>query len=286
MINIKDFIFEKEKLSENIVIKSKNNIDYIQFKVLLDYGIQHAYILKPYTFGLNKLVTDDENIKIAMKDYKKVCETLNLDFNKFCAPRQNHTGNVEIIDCKKIEQCPVFMDEKLNDIDGVITNEKGIILATINADCNLLLMYDPVKNVIANVHSGWRGTVKKIGVKTVEKMINEYGCNPQDIICCICPSIRKCHFQVEEDVKNAFVREFGYTGKTDKFLEYIGKKDDIDKWLIDSVFVIKTVLKEVGLQEKNIIDCGLCSVCNNKYLYSFRVDENKKGRNSAIISIL
>ena len=285
MVKLTDFVFEKNKKNENIIVSSKNDIDYIQFKILLDHGIKHAYILKPYMFGLNKLVTEEKYIKIGMENYKKVCETFDFDFNKFFAPQQNHTGNVEIIDMKKIKQGPVFMDEKLKDIDGVITNEKDVVLATINADCNLLLLYDPVKNVIANVHSGWRGTVQKIGVNAVKKMMEEYGCKPQDIICCICPSIRKCHFQVEEDLKDLFVKEFGYTGKTDKFLEYIGKKDDKDKWLIDSVFVIKTVLEEIGLQEKNIVDCGLCSVCNNKYLYSYRADVTKEGRNSAIISL-
>ena len=66
----------------------------------------------------------------------------------------------------------------------------------------------PVKKAIANTHSGWKGTIQRIAVKTVEKMIKEFECNPKDIICCICPSIRKCHFEVEKDVKDMFENEF------------------------------------------------------------------------------
>ena len=69
------------------------------------------------------------------------------------------------------------------------------------ADCTPLLFYDPIKNVIANTHSGWKGTLQTIGVKTVEKMMSEYECKAKDIICCIGPHIRKCHFEVDADVK-------------------------------------------------------------------------------------
>lgn len=62
--------------------------------------------------------------------------------------------------------------------------------------------------MIANVHSGWKGTIQRIIVQTINKMINEFGCNPKDIICCICPSIRKCHFEVEQDVKEEFQKQF------------------------------------------------------------------------------
>ena len=98
--------------------------------------------------------------------------------------------------------------------DGLITNKKDLILSTTNADCILLLFFDPVKKVIANTHSGWKGTLKRISVKTVKKMKEEYGCNASDIICCICPSIRKCHFEVEKDVKDLFEKINLFVGET------------------------------------------------------------------------
>ena len=97
----------------------------------------------------------------------------------------------------------------------MITNKKNIILTTTNADCILLLFFDPVKKVIANTHSGWKGTLQEISVKTVNKMKEEYGCDPKDIIVCICPSIRKCHFEVDKDVYEMFYNQFKKLGKTE-----------------------------------------------------------------------
>lgn len=166
-----------------------------------------------------------------------------------------------------------------------MTDKKGMILATTNADCILLLFYDPVKRVIANVHSGWRGTFQKIAVNAVNKMRVEYGCNPQDIICCICPSIRKCHFEVEDDVKDMCVENFGYTGRLDEIIENVGVKDGKDKWKIDTVLINRIILGDVGLKQENIFDCGICSVCNSDKVHSYRVEKSEYGLCTAVIML-
>ena len=170
-------------------------------------------------------------------------------------------------------------------VDGLVTDKKGMILATTNADCILLLFYDPVKRVIANVHSGWRGTFQNIAVNAVNKMRVEYGCNPQDIICCICPSIRKCHFEVEDDVKDMCVENFGYTGRLDEIIENVGVKDGKDKWKIDTVLINRIILGDVGLKQENIFDCGICSVCNSDKVHSYRVEKSEYGLCTAVIML-
>src|SRR5699024_10773194 len=142
---------------------------------------------------------------------------------------------------------------------GLITNKKDIILETTNADCILLLFYDPVKEVIANTHSGWKGTIQRISVKTVEKMKKEFGCNPEDIICCICPSIRKCHFEVDRDVKEMFENEYKDL-KNDQLCDIIQEKIPNEKWNIDTVLINKIILQNAGLKKDNIVDSGICSV--------------------------
>ena len=92
---------------------------------------------------------------------------------------QKHTSNVKCID-------QVVPQLTLKDVDGLITDKTNITLVTTNADCILFSFYDPVKKVIANVHSGWKGTLQRISVETVKKMKEDYGCEPKDIICCIC----------------------------------------------------------------------------------------------------
>ena len=142
------------------------------------------------------------------------------------------------------------------------------------------MFFDPVKTAIANVHSGWKGTLQRISVEVVEKMQKEYGSNSKDISWCICPSIRKCHFEVEKDVQTLFENEF----KDLKLDEIIERKSE-NKWLIDTVKINEEILQKAGLKKENIIDCGICSVCNSDLIHSYRVEKEKYGLSTAIIGL-
>ena len=183
----------KKLENKNIIHVKTDKIEYIQFKKLLEYGIKHAYT------------------ELELNSYKMLYDELRLDIKSFTKPLQKHTSTIKCID-------RVLEKKELPDVDGLITDKKGITLSTTNADCILFLFYDPVKNVIANVHSGWRGTFQKIGEKAIRKMIEYYKCDPKDILCFICPSIRKCHFEVDEDVKELCEDIFAFTGKLDEFI--------------------------------------------------------------------
>ena len=180
-----------------------------------------------------------------------LCNSIGADYKKLVYSNQLHTNKVEALeDIKDFEQ------EKIR-ADGICTKTKGLTLSTINADCILFLFYDPEKNVIANVHSGWKGTIQRISIKTIQKMEDEYGCNPKDIICCISPSIRKCHFEVELDVKDLYTNEFKDIANLDEAIEETVTNE---KWHIDTVLINKILLKRKGLLEENIIDSNLCSI--------------------------
>lgn len=259
-------IFENEE----IVYSNYEGLEYIQFKKLLEFGIKHAYTLK------SKDINFSEHSKERDFSFKILSKALDIKYENFVRPIQTHSDKVKCID--KVESI-----EELKNTDGLITNKKNIALISRNADCILMLFYDPVKKVIANVHSGWRGTFKKIGEKTINKMINYYGCNPKDIYCFICPCIRKCHFEVDDDVKILCENIFSFLDTK----EFIVKGDIVEekqKYFIDTVLINKILLKEIGLQEKNIIDSNICSVCNKDKVHSYRVEkENKKIATSIIV---
>lgn len=257
--------------NEEIVHIKKDGVEYIQFKRLLQYPeIQHCYTIKN---GINfKTGEDGESLK---ENYKKICKPLELNNKNIVKPHQTHTDRVERVD---------YVQE-FDEVDGVITNKPNITLLTTSADCTSLLLFDPVKKVIGDVHSGWRGTLSKIGKKAVQKMIDEYGSNPKDIICCICPHIRKCHFEVEEDVANMFKREFEYTGRLNEIIEEGRKIDRIQKYHIDTTLINKIILEEIGLLKGNIIDSNNCTVCQKDLFHSYRVEKELSGRNGAIISL-
>ena len=267
--------------NENIIHIKKNGIQYLQFRKLLEFKeIKHAYSLgTDWDFRTEKLneKLPKEKVEKALNNYKKLANSIGVEDVKIAKNGQAHTDNVQIV--KNIDSD--FM--RFEKTDGLITDKTNIFLATSNADCILFMFYDPKLKVIANVHSGWKGTLQRIGAKAINKMISEFNCDPKDIICCICPSIRKCHFEVDKDVKDMFEKEFQDL-KISQNNDLMEKSRIKEKWSIDTVLINKILFKEIGLLDKNIIDSELCSVCNSDLIHSFRVEKENYGLESAIIS--
>ncbi len=272
--------------NENVIHIKKDNIEYLQFRKLLEYPeIKHAYSLginRDYrTAKADKKALDIEKYNQAIENYKDLCNAISTNSNNLVKANQEHTDRVKIAEEKINKNSPDFNLEKYNQTDGLITNKNNIILSTTNADCILLLFYDPKTKTIANIHSGWKGTIKRIAEKTVEKMKQEFNSNPKDIICCICPSIRKCHFEVERDVMEKFKKEF-YEFESTEFIE---EKISNQKWNIDTVYINKKMLEKKGLKPENIIDSKLCSMCNSNLIHSYRTEKEGYGLSTAIIEI-
>lgn len=274
--------------NENIIHVKKAGLEYLQFKKLLQYDdiIKHAYSLGiDKNFRTARADTANpltkEEFDNAIRDYKMLSDEIGIDYINIVKPNQAHTKNIKRVNEKVKIYEPDFNLDEYSKLDGLMTNKKNIALATTNADCILLLFFDPVKKVVANIHSGWRGTLQRISVETVKQMCKEYGCEEKDIICCICPSIRKCHFKVHKDVKEPFYNEFKDLKEIE---EIIVPVPDEDRWSIDTVKINQVILEQAGLKQENIIDCGICSVCNSDLIHSFRVEKQGYGLATAIIS--
>lgn len=280
----------KDLSNENVIHVIKDGIQYLQFRKLLEYddAITHAYSLgidtNYRTAKPDKQEIPKDEYEKAINDYKKICNELNTNYLNVVKTNQEHTDNIQIVNTKINKN---YMDvnlEQYNDTDGLITSKKNLILSTTNADCILMLFFDPVTKTIANVHSGWKGTLQRISIKTVEKMIKEFNCNPKDIICCICPSIRKCHFEVDKDVKDMFEKEF-VDLQINKETDIMEKQKGKEKWNIDTVLINKIILENAGLKEENIINSGICSVCNSDLIHSYRVEKQGYGLSTALIML-
>jgi len=265
----------KDLSNENIIHIRKDELEYIQFKRLLEYeNIGHCFTLKPLDFASNatyEIKKDDveNNLKVLSKKFE-------FDISNICRPKQTHTDKVE-----KIQDGDegIYL-EKFDNVDGFVTDKKNKVLILGFADCTPLIFYDPIKKVIANTHSGWKGTLKTIGIRTVEKMISEYGCKSEDIICCIGPHIRKCHFEVNKDVSDLFYNKFKNLEKIEEKITYNEEKD---KYYIDTAKINKQILLNIGLKEENIIDSNICTVCNSDICHSYRVEKESSGRAVTII---
>ena len=281
----------KDLNNENVVHINKNGVQYLQFKKLLEYKniIIHAYSLgidvNFRTAKANKEQLTENEFNKAMKSYKNLCNAINADYKNVVKTNQEHTDNIAIAKNKINKNFPDINLDEYSKTDGIVTNKTNLVLSTTNADCILLLFFDPVTKTIANVHSGWRGTLQRISVKTVEKMIKEFDCEPKNIICCICPSIRKCHFEVDTDVKELFSKEFEDLQISDN-KDIMEKQKDREKWNIDTVLINKIILMNAGLKKENIIDSGICSVCNKDLIHSFRAEKQGYGLNTALIELI
>ena len=276
--------------NENVIQIEKNGVKYLQFKKLLEYEdiIKHAYSLgvdtNYRTAKPDKQKLPKDEYEKAIGDYKKLCNAINVDYTNIIKTNQEHTNNTAIVNSKINIGKPDINLKQYNNTDALLTNKPNLVLSTTNADCILLLFFDPITKTIANTHSGWRGTLQRISVKTIETMEREFNCKTENIICCICPSIRKCHFEVDKDVKDMFEYEFKDL-KSEELCDIIQEKIPNEKWNIDTVLINKIMLQKLGLKQENIIDSGICSVCNSDMIHSYRVEKKGYGLNTAIIEM-
>lgn len=243
---------------------------YISSKLLdKENNIINLFTLKPLNFNGNQ-ITEEE----AKSNYNILQKEIDYKFKKIIKPYQIHTNCVKVINENNI-------NDKFENVDGLITNIKGVALVTSLADCQGILLYDPINNVIANIHSGWKGTLNRIIENAINLMISNYESSPANILIYITPSIDKCCFEVDEDVKNMFLEEFDCLSDI-----YIGDfKDGKQKYFIDTKSINKKLLLSMGVKEENIDVSDECTMCQfNKY-HSYRKDKADSGRNVAIICL-
>ena len=258
-------------LSNEVIIHTKkDNIEYLQFKILLEYGLLNCFTTRIDNFNLDGRLDKS----ITEYNYDRICKCLAIERKSIVRPNQSHLDVVQRVDELGI---------KYVDVDALVTDKPGINLTLSFADCTPILMYDPVNRAIANIHSGWKGTAKKIATKAIYKMTKEYGTKAENIIVCIGPCIRQCHFEVSDDVKEIYEREFGYLKRNEDIIKPEEGKEG--KYMVDTTLVNKLIMKEAGIQNKNIYDCNICTVCDSNVIHSFRADKEKSGRNVAILGI-
>lgn len=171
----------------------------------------------------------------------------------------------------------VTRERGYTDIDGLLTNESGVVLCTQYADCVPLFFVDPVKRVVGTSHSGWKGTVAKIGAVTVERMCSDYGCKKENILAAIGPSIGPCCFEVDAPVYEAFSALSLFDSGC---YRQRGEKYDINLWEVN-----RRILREAGLPEEHITVTDLCTKCHSDVFWSHRVCGGARGSLAAFIAI-
>jgi YfiH family protein len=190
----------------------------------------------------------------------------------FVVADQTHSDNIHIVTAKETKGWK-SLESAIADCDALVTDQKGVMLGVLTADCVPVLMYDPVRGVVAAVHAGWKGTKAQITVKTVRKMQEVYGCDPSDIIAGIAPAIGPCCYEVGEEVaKHFFDVSKGYMTKGEKYM-------------LNLPFINKTQLMGAGLKEEHIELSGICTACETARFFSYRKEQGCSGRFMSLIGI-
>lgn len=247
--------------------------NYIQFNNLdKNKEVAHLFTKKPFDFNGKTI----DNNKI-ISQYKEIEKITNIKYKKIIKPIQTHTNIVKKLDNSNI-------NEKFENVDGLITNLREVALVTSLADCQGILLYDKNKKVIGNIHSGWNGTLHRIIYNAIKLMIKEYNCDVKDIEAYICPSILHCCFEVDNDVKEKFENEFSDI-KINNYITLGEIKDNKQKYYIDTVSINIDIMKKIGLLEQNIFSSNICTKCNKEIYNSHRGEPNIDGRNIAVIAL-
>ena len=176
--------------------------------------------------------------------------------------------------------CGVLTPRTFHDIDGLITNEPGVTLATFYADCVPLYFYDPIHKAIGLSHSGWRGTVGNIAKATVEAMQKTYHTDPADLIAAIGPSICQDCYEVSEDVIEEFRQAYPETLHKKLFYRKPNGKYQLNLWEACHQNFLTS-----GIREENILPPNLCTCCNPDFLYSHRASHGKRGNLAAFLGL-
>lgn len=233
---------------------------------LLKYdNVCHLYTKKPFNL--------DTHSNKMFEQIKELEEMANYKFKKVIVSHQTHSTNITVVD----DNTPNIVEDN----DGLITNLKDVAILTVSADCQNIILFDPVNEVIGNIHAGWRGTLNRILDNAISIMTCEFSSKPNDILAFISPSILKCCFEVDEDLVNNFKLVFNNIN------DLITKgeiKDNKQKYYIDLQELNKRVLKELGLKESNIYVSNICTKCNTSKFYSHRGDK-LGGRNVSLICL-
>ena len=186
---------------------------------------------------------------------------LGMDLNRVVYVDQVHGDRVLKLDAANRPS----EGDSLGEGDGLITNEKGIPIMLLVADCLPVFFYDSTHQAVGLAHAGWRGTVSHVAAKTLLAMGEAYGTRPEEVRAVLGPSIGACCYEVGKDVLKEFAEVFPWS-------EEVFQKSSQQHWKLDLAEANARQLLEIGLKEENLIRSGLCTIRHNDLFYSHRAE--------------
>ncbi len=204
-------------------------------------------------------------------DYERAADEFGVNSSDLIRLPQVHSSKVRMIRKEHAGE-GVIRQVTVEGYDGMVTNEPGIVLCTVEADCVPVYLYDPVKAVIAMVHSGWKGSAGEISVDAINAMTREYGSDPGDILALIGPCICGKCYEVGGELKDEFLKN--YSG--DEVEDFFAPGEN-GKFFLDLKKAIRLTFLRAGIRNEHIYDTGVCTL-ESDHICSWRRDKDKMAR--------
>jgi YfiH family protein len=255
-----------------MIVNSENGLDIYQFKTFDASVVGHAFFgrhggVSPEPWhSLNQgggLGDDRGNI---IENRKRAFQFIGRDVESLYDVWQVHSADIVVTDRPR----PLEADHIK--ADAIITTNPDVTLFMRFADCVPILLYEPNKRIIATVHAGWQGTVKKIAAKTVQYLHDNFAVNPGSIVAGIGPSIGPCHYQVGEQVVTAVMTEF--PGEYQELIHDYRDGQFLNLWKANTL-----QLRDCGV--RSIESAEICTACDTEMWFSHRAEGGKTGRFAA-----
>ena len=278
--------WKSEKEPKMYCREAKNGVVYLTFPLLENtHLVCHAFstriggVSKGDLSGMNLSFSrgdDPENVK---KNYRVFSEAAGFPVSSLVTSDQTHTTNVRLV-TKKDCGSGIVRPRDFTEVDGLITSDPGVTLVTFYADCVPLYFVDPVHRAIGLSHSGWRGTVNKMGLVTIRAMEQAFGTRPEDLVTAIGPSICEDCYEVSEDVIEKFRCAFAESVHDRLFYRKPDGKYQLNLWEANRI-----ILMDAGVPKRQIAMPNLCTCCNPDFLFSHRASGGKRGNLGAFLML-
>ena len=271
---------------ENMTVHNEKDVTYLTYPAF-DRFHDFVHCFSTRLGGVSEGMFHSMNLSFARGDreeavqenYRRLADAVSFSPEDIVTSDQTHTTNVELV-TEAERGCGVMRPRKYRDVDGMVTNVPGIVLATFYADCVPLYFIDPIQKAIGLSHSGWRGTVGKIGTVTVERMKKEFQSDPSTLYAAIGPSICQDCYEVSEDVILEFQKVFDLKYQNRLYYKKPNGKYQLNLWEANRI-----ILMEAGIPKEHISMPNLCTCCNPDFLFSHRASHGKRGNLGAFLGI-
>lgn len=274
------------KNAAHIFDEVEKKTPYLEYPLFQETGIVTSAfstrlggVSEGYYSSLNLSFDRGDDPARVLENFKRIGASMGVAVEDMVLSKQTHTTNVRVV-TKEDKGKGVMRERNYTDVDGMITNVPGICLVTSYADCVPLYFVDPVKKAIGLSHSGWRGTVGKIGKNTVQLMQENFGSKPEDLLAAVGPSVCMDCYEVSEDVIEQFKEAF-----EKKYLEDLFYKKENGKYQLNLWKANELIFLESGILPEHMAITNVCTHCNSKILYSHRTMGNNRGNLCAFLAL-